>query len=163
MTILHYLVVAAALVAAAGMLAVSYLAAVMVWERKQPLLCMDSAPCKYRTDEYCSIKERITHFFMEIVPDGPIGSAEEMLVKFHCDKREEGKIEALIKMDVHRELSSDGEALKNLEEIVTQRFTEKMKEWWEKETQRLERELLYGNSNRERPEGLIRCGKEVGD
>jgi hypothetical protein len=57
MTILHYLVAGAALVAAAGMLAVSYLAILAVQERKQPLLCMDSAPCKYRTDEYCSIKE----------------------------------------------------------------------------------------------------------
>ncbi len=67
-------------------------------------------------------------------------------------------IKVLIKIpeDVHKELSSDGEALKKLEEIVTQRFTEKMKEWWEKETQRLERELLYGNSNIERPKGLIR-------
>ncbi len=89
MTILHYLVTGAALVAAAGMLAVSYLAILAVQERKQPLLCMDSAPCKHRTEEYCSIKERITHYEMEIVPDGPRGSAKEALVKFHCDKREE--------------------------------------------------------------------------
>ena len=88
MTILHYLVIGLSIIAAAGMLAVSYLAAVMVWERKQPLLCMDSKPCKHRADEYCSIKELVTHFNMEIVPDGPRGSAKEMLVKFHCDKRE---------------------------------------------------------------------------
>lgn len=88
MTLLHYLVVGAALIAAAGMLAVSYLAAVMAWERKQPLLCMDSEPCKHRADEYCRIKELVTHFSMEMVPDGPRSRAKQMLVKFHCDKRE---------------------------------------------------------------------------
>jgi len=88
MTILNYLVAGAAIIAVHGMLVVSYIVIKIVRERKQIALCMDSEPCKHRIDKCCSIQDRVLKFTMEIVGPNP-EEKEEMLVKFHCDKREE--------------------------------------------------------------------------
>lgn len=89
MEILKVLITTMAIIAAAGMLVASYMAVVIVKERKAPLLCMDNEPCRHRINESCSIKEQVLHFNMEVVANEKVENiGSDVFVKFHCDKRE---------------------------------------------------------------------------
>lgn len=85
MQILNYLGTIFVLIAIAGMLYASYIAAVIVWERKLETICIDEEPCNHKQGNYCALEFKTTDYFeVEVLRK----ELDDYLVKFHCSARE---------------------------------------------------------------------------